>query len=399
MTEDQSAAAYWNSIIHTLPGVHLLQTWEWGHIKSQFGWQPLYAIWLREKPLILLTEEQLNQRAIQPQTWNNDEITAAALILKRTVPVPGLSTRLSVLYIPKAPLLNWADEQTASGVLGDIQRLARQQGGIFLKIDPDVCLGRGIPNPSDEITDPVGQFLITQLKTRQWKFSKEQVQFRNTVSIDLTPNEDLLLGQMKQKARYNIRLAKRKGVTIRLGNASDISLLYRMYAETSLRDRFTIREENYYQTVLRTYLANPTDQPANYPTVKLFIAEVNSEPVAALVIFIFARKAWYLYGMSRTEHREKMPNYLLQWEAIRSAKQAGCISYDLWGAPDQFNETDPMWGVYRFKEGLGGELIRHIGAWDYPVSPILYHLYTQTLPHLLDLMRSRQKTQTQNIVE
>jgi lipid II:glycine glycyltransferase (peptidoglycan interpeptide bridge formation enzyme) len=347
----------------------------------------------------LLTEEQLNQRAIYASEVKRDEILAAALVLKRTITVPGLSQRMSVLYIPKGPQLLWEDAKNVLDVLDDIQRLARQQGGIFLKIDPAVCLGRGMPGTLGETPDAAGKFLISELHTRNWRFSKEQVQFRNTVTIDLTPDETILLDRMKQKTRYNIRLAERKGVTIRLGTEADISMLYKMYAETSVRDGFTIREEQYYQTVLRTYLANPSDQPNSLPTVKLLIAEVNCEPVAALILFIFAGKAWYLYGMSRTEHREKMPNYLLQWEAIRIAKQAGCLSYDLWGAPDRFDETDPMWGVYRFKEGLGGEVIQYVGAWDYLVNPLLYRLYTQSLPHLLALMRMRQKSQTRNLVE
>jgi lipid II:glycine glycyltransferase (peptidoglycan interpeptide bridge formation enzyme) len=126
------------------------------------------------------------------------------------------------------------------------------------------------------------------------------------------------------------------------------------------------------------------------------IAEVEGEPVGAVMVFHFARRAWYLYGMSTELHREKMPNYLLQWEAIRYARQQGCICYDLWGAPDEFTETDPLWGVYRFKEGLGGQVVRHIGAWDLPLRPTIYRLYTRTLPHMLNLMRRRGRQQNQS---
>ena len=63
--------------------------------------------------------------------------------------------------------------------------------------------------------------------------------------------------------------------------------------------------------------------------------------------------------MSRNVHREKMPTYLLQWEAMKRAKAKGCTVYDLWGAPEAFDESDSMWGVYRFKEGLGGKSSAH----------------------------------------
>jgi lipid II:glycine glycyltransferase (peptidoglycan interpeptide bridge formation enzyme) len=124
------------------------------------------------------------------------------------------------------------------------------------------------------------------------------------------------------------------------------------------------------------------------------IAEVQGEPVAAIFLFYFAKRAYYLYGMSGESHREKMPNALLQWEGMRRAKAAGCELYDLWGAPDVFDESDGMWGVFRFKEGLGGQVVRTLGAWDFTPSPMLYKLYTQALPRILDVMRSRGRART-----
>jgi lipid II:glycine glycyltransferase (peptidoglycan interpeptide bridge formation enzyme) len=96
--------------------------------------------------------------------------------------------------------------------------------------------------------------------------------------------------------------------------------------------------------------------------------------------------------MSGTEDLEKMHKYLLQWEAILSLKASGCKIYDLWGAPDEFIETDPLWGVYRFKEGLGGVTVRHIGAWDLPLRNSTYYLYSKILPASLDWMRRRGKS-------
>jgi lipid II:glycine glycyltransferase (peptidoglycan interpeptide bridge formation enzyme) len=103
-------------------------------------------------------------------------------------------------------------------------------------------------------------------------------------------------------------------------------------------------------------------------------------------------------GMSRLAHREKMPNYLLQWEALQRAKAAGAETYDLWGAPDVFDESDSLWGVYRFKEGFSGEVVRHIGAWDLPVNLNMYRLYTQILPRLLNWMRWRGQERTRRLV-
>jgi len=93
-------------------------------------------------------------------------------------------------------------------------------------------------------------------------------------------------------------------------------------------------------------------------------------------------------------HREKMPTYLLQWEALKRAKAKGCTVYDLWGAPEVFDESDSLWGVYRFKEGLGGKVVRTLGAWDFAPSPLWYTMYSQIIPRVLDVMRSRGKVKT-----
>ncbi len=135
------------------------------------------------------------------------------------------------------------------------------------------------------------------------------------------------------------------------------------------------------------------------PSAEPLIAEMDGAPVAAVFIFYFAGRAFYLYGMSREAHREKMPNYLLQWEAMKRAKARGCTSYDLWGAPDEFNESDTMWGVYRFKEGLGGQVVRTLGAWDFPASRFWYKTYTQIVPRLLDIMRSRGRARTERALD
>ncbi len=162
-------------------------------------------------------------------------------------------------------------------------------------------------------------------------------------------------------------------------------MLYKMYAETSVRDGFVIRDEDYYQTVWQAFMESQS------PTCEPLIAEVDGEPVAAIFVFYFAGRAYYIYGMSREAHREKMPNYLLQWEAMRRAKAVGCSLYDLWGAPDEFNENNSMWGVFRFKEGLGGQVVRTLGAWDYTPRPFWYKLYSEVIPRVLDVMRSRGK--------
>lgn len=393
----QEKKSRWNDLIAGLPDPHLLQTWEWGQVKAKYGWEPSYVVWSHMSYRSYLFD-QLDQLDLS-------DVVSAAMVLKRRIPIHGIGARLNILYIPKGPLLDWSDEPLRKRVLDDLQSFAKKQGAIFLKIDPDVVLGTGIPQRSP--TSPVvgqdignnGQAVMSELKRRGWLFSSDQIQFRNTVLVDLAPSEDELLARMKQKTRYNVRLAAKKGVVVRTGSQDDMPMLYKMYAETSVRDGFVIRDEGYYQTVWRTFMQSSiVNRQSLMPWAEPLIAEVDGEPVAAIFVFYFARRAYYIYGMSREAHREKMPSYLLQWEAICRAKAAGCEAYDLWGAPHEFDENDSMWGVYRFKEGLGGQVVRTLGAWDYTPRPLWYKMYSEIIPRVLDVMRTRGKTRIQNKV-
>jgi lipid II:glycine glycyltransferase (peptidoglycan interpeptide bridge formation enzyme) len=293
-------------------------------------------------------------------------------------------------------LLDWSNATLRKRVLDDLQTFAKKQGAIFLKLDPDVVLGTGVPGAEESTEESGGAKLQAELAQRGWVYSSDQIQFRNSVLIDLTASEEDMLARMKQKTRYNVRLAEKKGVVVRVGTADDLAMLYNMYAETSVRDGFVIRDENYYLTVWKTFMANaqPPMPDSQFPNAVPLIAEVNNEPVAGIFLFTFADRAYYVYGMSRDAHREKMPTYLLQWEAMKRARAAGCTVYDLWGAPETFDESDSMWGVYRFKEGLGGRVVRTLGAWDYAPNKFWYKLYSEIIPRVLDLMRSRGKQRT-----
>jgi lipid II:glycine glycyltransferase (peptidoglycan interpeptide bridge formation enzyme) len=385
----------WNSIVSKLPNPHFLQTYEWGQVKAKYGWSPLYAVWDADGKWKVESELGLFSTFHSP--------IAAALILKRQIIQNGFAARLSILYSPKGPLLDWTNESLRNRVLDDLQSFAKSQGAIFLKMDPDIVLGRGIPIRENDVIASDGQVVKSDLQRRGWEYSSDQIQFRNTVHIDLTQTEEEILARMKQKTRYNIRLAHKKDVSLRIGNQSDLSMLFRMYAETSIRDGFVIRDEGYYQTVWKLFMGNiPSSNSIhqfpfpNYqlPFAEPLIASVNNEPVAAIFVFYFAGRAYYVYGMSRDVHREKMPAYLLQWEAMKRARTYGCNIYDLWGAPEIFNENDSMWGVYRFKEGLGGTVVRTLGAWDFAPSPLWYKMYSEIIPRLLDVMRSRGRAKT-----
>ncbi len=333
----------WDEALLLLPQPHILQSWLWGEFKTRYRWNVVRWLWRHPGSGL-------------PQ--------AAAQVLIQYRGGLGLG------YVPKGPLLDWNQPQLVAEVLQDLETLARQRKLLLLKIDPDV---------RDDT--PQGAQVKTWLEARGWRSSNEQVQFRNTMVLDLRLDLDALMAQMKPKWRYNLRLAVRKGVRVRQAALHELPLIYEMYAETAERDGFIIREASYYLEAWRLFCEAQLALP--------LIAEADGAPLAALILFHFGAQAWYMYGASRTYARELMPNYLLQWEAIRYARELGCISYDLWGAPERLDESDPLWGVYRFKSGMGAEFVPHIGAYDFTASHVWYGLYRFLRPRLLAWMQAR----------
>jgi lipid II:glycine glycyltransferase (peptidoglycan interpeptide bridge formation enzyme) len=236
-----------------------------------------------------------------------------------------------------------------------------QMRSICLKIEPN------------EDADPAqGKWL----RSLGFKASPQLVQPPRTIVVDLQDEPDLLLKRMKQKTRYNIRLAGRKGVTVRAGGESDLPEFYHLMETTAERDGFGIHTQAYYQTVHRLFV--PRGQGC------LLLAEHEGKLLAGLVVLALGNTACYMYGASSSESRNLMPTYPLQWEAMLWAKEQGCLTYDLWGVPDEEESTleaefakrsDGLWGVYRFKRGFGGRVIRTIGAWDLVYAPLRYRAY------------------------
>jgi lipid II:glycine glycyltransferase (peptidoglycan interpeptide bridge formation enzyme) len=299
----------------------LLQTPGWAALKSAFGW---------------------HADTVQ------SEDTRALVLFRRLAP------GFTLAYIPRGPI-GLDTEQ----LLPLLDELCARQGVFALKIEPDL---------------PWSQAQIDLLQAAGFRPSEHPIQPSRSIVVDLEPDEQEILASMKQKTRYNIRLAERKGVHVRPWD--DIAGFAAMTQETAERDGFGAHNQAYYQRAYDIFHAQDA--------CELLLAEVDEEAVAAVMVFRNGERAWYLYGASLDLQREKMPAYLLQWEAMRWAKARGCKQYDLWGIPDadladleeQFTErSDGLWGVYRFKRGFGGEVVRSLGAWDRVYKPAHYLIY------------------------
>ncbi len=209
--------------------------------------------------------------------------------------------------------------------------------------------------------------------THHWNFKKAHSNIlpTNTIYLNLTKSKEILLQRMKPKTRYNIKLAQRKGVTVRSMGMEGMDIWYELYTETAKRNHLLLNDIKYFQAVLDARAEN-SSSPAN---VSLLIAEYEGKPLAAMFLVITGNRGSYLYGASSSLHRNLMATYALQWEAITQSQQAGCTEYDMFGISPTPDPEHPLYGLYKFKSGFGGEIYHTLGCWDYPLNKEAYTLF------------------------
>ena len=310
----------WKQFLTAHSNAHLLQTGEWGELKSAFGWRPV--------------------RIVSGE--------AGVQVLFRELPLG-----FTIGYIPKA--------NPGEPLWDEIDSVCKQNRAIFLKLEPDLW-------ESDQLNHdiPITDYQLIN--------SPHNIQPPRTIIIDISGSEEQILARMKQKTRYNIRLAEKKGVTVQPWD--ELDSFHRMMLHTGGRDGFGVHSLEYYRLAY--------DLLHSEGMCEILVAEYEGKPLAALFVARHGKRAYYLYGASTDEERNRMPAYLLQWEAMKWAKVRGCAEYDLWGVPDEDEATleakfekrqDGLWGVYRFKRGFGGELKRAAQAMDRVYNPLLYWAY------------------------
>ncbi len=330
--------AEWDAFVANHPHGSILQTTNWARLKNRFGWTS-HRVWLRK----------------------DGQLVAGAQILYRAAAV-GL---VKMAYIPHGPLVNWDDEEQVTILLNQIDHSVYERGASILKMEPLLW--------QSEATTAKWQTICQQHTLLP---NTDTIQPPNTILVDLRPSPDEILAAMKQKTRYNIRLAAKKDVTVRQGSLKDIAIFNKLMRETGERDAFGVHTPMYYHAAFEIF--EPNNQ------VALFLAEYEERPLAGVMVFVLGNTAAYLYGASSNEERQRMPTYAVQWAAMEWAKAQGCHWYDLWGVPDapedelEANFTDRhdgLWGVYRFKRGFGGQTRRTIGATDRIYNKLVYKLY------------------------
>jgi peptidoglycan pentaglycine glycine transferase (the first glycine) len=341
----QVSLTNWNQFLQNHPNAHILQMGEWGELKSAFGWDVVRIVSGEMGIQILFRKLPLGftiAYAPKPVFTNprNNDFSRSGM----TDPTGAL----------RGVVTTWGEEFWA-----EVDLVCKKRRAVFLKIEPDLW-------------DDQRSTFNVPCSTR----SSHNIQPPRTITVDIRGTEDAILARMKQKTRYNIRLAEKKGITVRAWD--DIPAFHKMMLVTGGRDGFGVHSLEYYHRAYGLF------HPKGTGMAELLVAEFEGKPLAALMVFACGTRAWYIYGASTDEERNRMPTYLLQWEAMRWARAKGAQEYDLWGVPDEDEATleaefesrhDGLWGVYRFKRGFGGALKRSQQAVDRVYNSWLYKLY------------------------
>ncbi|MBV8086699.1 MAG: peptidoglycan bridge formation glycyltransferase FemA/FemB family protein [Chloroflexi bacterium] len=317
------------------PKRHVLQSWEWGQFKADYGWTPIRLLFSRgEAP-----------------------VGAASVLSRQAGP-------FSICYVPKGPAVDFSDSELATFALRKIADVARRRRAIYVKIDPDIPREDGNASAAVEAAG-FGQ--------------AGHIQLKDTALLDISGSEEDIQARMKSKTRYNLRLAQKKGVELAEGTPADFPEAYRVYQETGERDRFIIRPYDYCRDQWQLFLGAGLSA--------FYIARYEGATLGIIMPYRLGKRMWYMFGASSNLHRNLMPNYLLQWRAIQWGREHGCTEYDMWGIPEVLEEGQPLWGVYLFKQGFGAVETHWAGAFDCVLQPALYAAWTRAVPAGMSLLR------------
>lgn len=307
---------------------HFLQTPAWADVKDAWRWRGILA-------------------------YEEDCVVGAVSVLIRPLPLG-----FSLMYAPRGPVCDRNDHCVMACLLGAVDALAAQTKTLEFLTDPD---------------EPYTNQTFRELM-QAWGFREREdmgfnnVQAQHVFRLHLIgKTEDSVFADFCQKTRYNIRVAMRKGVEIRIYPGDEdipereLDAFNRIMEETGVRDHFIPREKSYYRKVFEALGREAV----------LFMAYLGDTPIAGTIGVFSGEKGWYLYGASSNSHRNVMPNYLLQWEMIRIAMERHCVFYDFRGVPGELTEDNPLHGLYRFKKGFSGTYTKFTGLFIRGYRPVL----------------------------
>lgn len=300
---------------------HPMQSWEWGEARIQTG---------------------LN--VVRIGEYANKKLKNVFTITLHPIPY----TKNYIGYIPRSVI-------PSNEVIDFLRQFGQKNRVVFYKFEPNQFVQDGR--------------FEKDLQAKELLRSSHPLFPKWTQTIDLTQSESQLFSRMKSKTRYNIRLAKKKGVVVKeMNNEEGFNIFLSLYFETCKRQHYFGHNKTYHQTIWKKL---------NSSIAHLLVAFYQNTPLAVYELFLFNNTLYYPYGGSSTKFRNVMATNLLMWEAIRMGKKRGAHSFDLWGSRDKNSDTHSSWsGFTKFKEGYATTYQETVGSWDLVIQPFQYKVYT-----------------------
>ena len=331
-TEIIGDANQWNAFVEANPTGNVTQTYEWGDLSDSLG----------------------GDVARIGALDDSGELRGAMLLLVARAPV----LRRPYLYAPRGPVVADPTSPALTALCTRAEQEARRLGAFMVKVEPNAPDG-----------DTAWLEALARLGYHRNPFATHP---RRSWVLDIRPSEDELLAGMKEKWRYNIRLAGRKGVQVREASSpEDVDAFYALYQETAKRDGFFIHPKKHYADILRLYGARES--------AVLLLAEYEKSPIAALIAVRCGATTTYMFGASSNRERNRMPNHLLQWTAIRWAKAHGCAIYDFRAIAEVLDPQEDLYSLYTYKQGFGGYSTLSLETHDRPLNGAVYWAYRRSL--------------------
>ena len=258
------------------------------------------------------------------------------------------------------PVCDIHNKEVMKELTNSLRELASEKKAFVLKMEPDI-------ESKDLEFRKLAEELGYKIKDDAKNFS-EEIQPRYVFKLNINgKTEEEVFALFHSKTRYNIRLAAKKGVVIKEGTRDDLKAFHKIMLETGKRDGFLTRPLEYFETMYDNLV------PKGY--MKLLMAYYEDKPIAGIIPIIYGNKTCYLYGASSNSYRNLMPNYLLQWTAIKNAINLKQDIYDFRGVSGVVDENHPQYGLYRFKKGFGADFTEYIGELYIPFKKVTYAGY------------------------
>jgi len=390
----ESQKENWNESIAENNSESFLQSWQWSEFQQKTG-KKIFKIGIED----------------------NGDLLAVALLIKQNLPFGK-----SYLYCPRGPVIlassiKYQISNICDLLFDEVKRIAKEEKCMFLRVDPPIARGfhsvdgfivlKGCGTQNAKLQMRIhGPSRTMEPSISFFDYLKKavsEIQPRDTLILNLEKSEEELLRDMKQKTRYNIRLAEKKGVKIISSTDYEkyFPNFWNLVEETSLRNKIISHRKEYYlkmleslamerpQTVSNMTMARKIQDTRNKNqkitnnqktrdnqnlSARLYLAEYEGKIIAANVVLFFGDLAIYLHGASSNDYRNLMAPYLLQWRQIQDAKNEGYKKYDFWGITID-GEKETWQGITKFKKGFGGEEKSYLGAFDLPIDKLGYKLY------------------------